>query len=292
MICLNCKKQIPDNSQMCPLCGKEIIQEEQLPREISFRRYQRWIFYGIIFLVFLGTIGLIVKIYNANSALLLEITDINKEFGKTKEDLSKIESNLAETGGELNIVRDNLSLKNKELSELENELTQKTEELNGVALEKVELKEGYEQCQVNLNLSDANIYGIIVKLGKGITNNNLIKIPLAEANLEGTDTDEDGLSNVIEDSLGTDKNKLDTDGDGFSDKDEILNGYNPIGEGLLNIDINFANDQKGKILLQVEANGEAWYVAGDGKRYFLGLPANAFKAMRSIEYWTKDWRNE
>ncbi len=291
MICLNCKKQIPDDSQMCPFCGKEIIQEEQLPREISFRRYQRWFFYGIISLVFFGMIGVIIKIYNANSALLLEITDINQEFEKAKGDLSKTEGSLVEKGEELKIVRDDLSSKSKELSELENELTKKTDELKGVALEKVEIKEGYEQCQVNLNLSDANIYGLIVKLGKGITNDNLVKIPLAEANLEGTDTDEDGLSNVIEDSLGTDKNKKDTDGDSFSDKDEILDGYNPLGAGMLNIDINFANNQKGEILLQVEQNGEAWYVAGDGKRYFLGLPADAFKTMRGIEYWTKDWKS-
>jgi len=40
--------------------------------------------------------------------------------------------------------------------------------------------------------------------------------------------------------------------------------------------------------LQVEGHGEAWYVnTGDGQRYFLGKPADAFRIMRSVEYWTK-----
>lgn len=39
----------------------------------------------------------------------------------------------------------------------------------------------------------------------------------------------------------------------------------------------------GKILLQVEANGEAWYVnPTDSKRYFLGRPADAFDIMRRL----------
>ncbi len=47
-------------------------------------------------------------------------------------------------------------------------------------------------------------------------------------------------------------------------------------------DKNFANNYKGYIFLQVEENGEAWYVyPKDGKRYFLGTPENAFEIMRS-----------
>lgn len=40
---------------------------------------------------------------------------------------------------------------------------------------------------------------------------------------------------------------------------------------------------QGKILLQVEANGEAWYVyPKDLKRYYLGRPADAFQIMRTL----------
>lgn len=49
------------------------------------------------------------------------------------------------------------------------------------------------------------------------------------------------------------------------------------------INSNFAKSQKGKILLQVEASGEAWYVnPQDSKRYFLGRPTDAFNIMKTL----------
>jgi len=40
---------------------------------------------------------------------------------------------------------------------------------------------------------------------------------------------------------------------------------------------------KGRILLQVESNGEAWYVNPDNEnRYYLGRPADAFQIMREL----------
>jgi len=44
------------------------------------------------------------------------------------------------------------------------------------------------------------------------------------------DSDQDGLPDYIEKVLGTDENNSDTDGDGYSDFEEIKNGYNPIGD--------------------------------------------------------------
>src|SRR5690606_10192202 len=39
----------------------------------------------------------------------------------------------------------------------------------------------------------------------------------------------------------------------------------------------------GKILLQVEANGEAWYIYPDtNERFYLGRPADAFAIMRNL----------
>ena len=50
-----------------------------------------------------------------------------------------------------------------------------------------------------------------------------------------------------------------------------------------NTDNNFAASHKGKIFLQVEENGEAWYVyPNDSKRYYLGRPADAFSVMRNL----------
>jgi len=51
----------------------------------------------------------------------------------------------------------------------------------------------------------------------------------------------------------------------------------------LNYDNNFSVAQKGKIFLQVESRGQAWYVnPSDGKRYFLARPADAFAIMRLL----------
>lgn len=53
--------------------------------------------------------------------------------------------------------------------------------------------------------------------------------------------------------------------------------------------MNFTNAQdltnrlKGRILLQIESNGEAWYVNPKNlKRYYLGRPADAFRIMREL----------
>jgi hypothetical protein len=126
-------------------------------------------------------------------------------------------------------------------------------------------------------------FSLMRSLGIGISNNDLQKIQIADVNLTGIDNDNDGLSNLIEDSIGTDKNNKDSDNDGYFDKNEILNGYNPKGPEKLIIDNIFSKNQAGKILLQVERNGEAWYVyPDDNKRYFLGKPTDAFNVMRDL----------
>lgn len=126
-------------------------------------------------------------------------------------------------------------------------------------------------------------FNVMRGLGLGISNENLAKIPVAVSLSQGMDTDGDGLSDLLEDALGTDKNSQDSDGDTFTDHGELADGYNPLGAGRLSYDMAFVDSVRGKILLQVEANGEAWYVNPvDGKRYFLGRPADAFAIMRSV----------
>ncbi len=125
-------------------------------------------------------------------------------------------------------------------------------------------------------------FSVMREQGVGISNDNLNKIAISLDNLSGEDSDGDGLSDMLEDSIGTDKNKQDTDGDSYSDREELQNNYNPLGEGKLNLDTDFKNKQKGKIFLQVEKNGEAWYISPeDGKRHFLGRPNDAFSVMRN-----------
>ena len=45
------------------------------------------------------------------------------------------------------------------------------------------------------------------------------------------DADDDEIADIWENVLGLDPDKADTDGDGFNDGEEILNGYNPFGAG-------------------------------------------------------------
>ncbi len=108
----------------------------------------------------------------------------------------------------------------------------------------------------------ADAFKVMREQGIGINNENLLKIPVADASsFKGVDSDNDG----------------------YDDYTELMNDYNPYGGGKLNYDLNFSKKSSGKIFLQVEANGEAWYVnPGDSKRYFLGRPSDAFEIMRTL----------
>jgi hypothetical protein len=133
--------------------------------------------------------------------------------------------------------------------------------------------------------SDA--YSLMRNIGVGITNKDLAKIQVGDKNLtsaSSTDSDSDGLSDAIETALSTNIDSTDSDGDGTDDKTEILNGYDPNSNSTTSlVDEKFAKKQAGKILLQVEKNGEAWYVyPGDNKRYFLGKASDAYNIMREL----------
>ncbi len=126
-------------------------------------------------------------------------------------------------------------------------------------------------------------FDLMRNLGTGIADTYLSKIQLADENLIGQDSDSDGLSDAVEDSVGTEKNNRDSDGDGYGDKEEAINGYDPRGPGKLSLNSKFAKEKSGKIFLQVQANGEAWYInPNDYKRYFLGRPADAFNLMKKL----------
>lgn len=135
-----------------------------------------------------------------------------------------------------------------------------------------------------------NAFNLMKNLGIGITNENLNKIPIGIIKKTDTliksltiDNDNDGLTDNLENTLGTDPQNSDSDNDGYNDKLEIEYNYNPLGAGKLNIDQNFTKQNLGKIFLQTEKNGQAWYVnPTDKKRYYLGKPINAFAIMKNL----------
>lgn len=126
-------------------------------------------------------------------------------------------------------------------------------------------------------------FDLMKKLGIGISNKDLVRIPIGFQNNDYLDSDADGIYDNLENTIGTNKNNKDTDLDGYDDKTELINGHNPLGAGELPIDKKFTQINSGKIFLQVEKNGEAWYADPvTQKRYFLGRPADAFQIMRAL----------
>ena len=126
-------------------------------------------------------------------------------------------------------------------------------------------------------------FSIMKKLGRGINNSDINKIQIGLIDSKNYDSDQDGLTDLMEEAIGTDKYKKDSDGDGYDDKTEIINGYNPAGLGKMPINNKFTSANSGSIFLQTEKNGQAWYVnPTDNKRYFLGRPDDAFDIMKRI----------
>ena len=126
-------------------------------------------------------------------------------------------------------------------------------------------------------------FNLMRHFGLGITNANLNKIPIGLIAQSGQDTDKDGLVDLLEIAIKTNIYSKDTDNDGYDDKTEVSNWYDPAGPNKLPVDTKLVNQLRGRILLQVQTNGEAWYVSpADGKRYFLGRPEHAFEIMRNL----------
>jgi len=125
-------------------------------------------------------------------------------------------------------------------------------------------------------------FSVMRDFGVGIKTEDLNRIEIGFSDSIAGDLDSDGLGDAFEDAIGSSRTDSDTDNDGFNDKAEIENGYMPAG-GAWPVDKVFAKKQAGRILLQVEANGEAWYVNPDNfKRYYLGRPTDAFSVMRIL----------
>jgi len=127
-------------------------------------------------------------------------------------------------------------------------------------------------------------YSVMRFLSLGISNVDLAKIPVGiESRFDCLDNDNDGLCNKLEEGLFTDINNPDTDGDGYNDGMEVANAYDPLGSGKLSYDSNLTNRLKGKILLQVEKNGQAWYInPDDAKRYYMPDGDAAYQIMRFL----------
>jgi len=126
-------------------------------------------------------------------------------------------------------------------------------------------------------------FAVMKRLSVGVSNKNLDRIAVNLKIVQGDDSDGDGLPDALEKGLGSDPYRTDSDEDGFSDFDEAEAGYNYRGGGRLPMSASFSHQQQGKILLQVEGNGEAWYVSPlNNQRYYLNRPKDAYNIMREL----------
>lgn len=130
----------------------------------------------------------------------------------------------------------------------------------------------------------AEAVAFLRKQGAGITTANLNRIPYAfDWDRFAQDKDGDGLPDRFEAPIGADPQNPDSDGDGHSDGMELANGYNPMGRDSLRIDRSFAKRNAGRIFLQVERRGEAWYIHPvDGRRYFFATPWETLEVMKKL----------
>lgn len=259
MICLDCKKQMPDDSSKCPHCGTEVFHKHQIKKEISLRRWQRWIFYGIIIIIILIMVGIIVKITNSNSKLLLEVTNIQKITQEKITELEDVSSKTYQLESLKNVLEAEKSQLNDDLTEKEEELKEKLEEI---------------EKQIDQKLIAQGVIDRIKEItAKNVVSTSTInKIKLADIIYTGTDSDKDGIIDDLEDVIGTDKNKADTDDDGYSDRSELMDGYNPIGDGDFGTEEGAGEQYKGKLItVQVGTSTQSWYIGLEGHKYFLGI---------------------
>lgn len=254
------------------------FQEKKTNQAVQFRRYQRWFFYVIFVLLFVGAVGLAVKAYNDNSKLLADINTINLALNESKTNLDKVEADLSTKERALQATDANLQ-------EVQAELLIKTEELDLVAEKNQILESQLDQANLDLDYASANVANLILELAIKLDTATLQKIALADVEPDTLDSDDDGLADQLELAIGTDLVKADSDEDGYTDKQEIIGGFNPVGQGNLSLDNGVANKYKGRVLLQ--DNTYAWYIGQNGKKYFLGTITDRFTAMRLNQYWSR-----
>lgn len=115
-----------------------------------------------------------------------------------------------------------------------------------------------------------NALEVMQSLGYGTYNRDLDKVWTGVLYQYGTDSDMDGLSDNFEMAVGTNRFNFNSDFDVYSDKMEIIAGYDPNGSGKMPISKSFIEKNKGRVLLATENYGQAWYVNPvDGKKYYL-----------------------
>lgn len=309
MICSDCGREINDGSLTCQYCGKVFISQRARPDEslpaheqvvelatklqkqeqatdhaVTFRRQQRWIFYGVIALLVIGSIIMAVNIYAGYTELANNYAQVGLKLKAREDELTRINKDLAATQVLLNEnstdvikLRDDLDKNRKNLLDM-TERNKKLEE------ESMSYKQDADTCSAKRLAGEAVNYNFITRLGIKLPATEIAKMPVSVVTADMLDTDKDGLVDEFEIAIGTDPMKADTDGDGYDDKTELESGYNPNGADKYSDRVS--ESLRGRIIYSEQnAVVSAWYVGQNYKRNFLGISTNNFEFMHKNAYW-------
>ena len=258
---------------------------------MAFRRYQRWFFYLVITAIFVAGIFYITKISSDNSALVAKINDgdmalkAQKDAIEARDNQIKVkETQLQDAKNSFQDVQVSLQAANKLLVDANAANEKSIKDITN-------LQDAVSAAQAMATTSLSVSRNLIQELGISIATKEVALLPLASLpeQMNGLDTDKDGIPDWFETIIGTDPLLADTDKDGYSDLDEIRKGFNPIGPGKIPVDLALANKYKGKILLEKVSSklSYAWYIGQNGLRYYLGSSADNYQNLLTSTYWTK-----
>lgn len=132
--------------------------------------------------------------------------------------------------------------------------------------------------------NNQNAVSVVKEKAIGIEDASLRKIPIGLDVYTGNDQDFDSLPDGLEKAIGTSIGNRDTDGDGFSDYEEVAGGFDPLFAGqAFAFDELLRDHLAGRFLIQTEGEGELWYVnPRDRKRYYLGGQESFFGMIANL----------
>lgn len=309
MICSECGREIPANAISCQYCGKVFVsqrariedapvheqvsklsdqlrqQEEATGQAIGFRRKQRWFFYAALSIVFIGALIFVINIYASNTKALADVANIQVRYASKEKQLEDIQKQLDEASATLSDKDASVADYKDKLAKSTKSLTDITERNKKLEDELATVKQGVATSQSESMAARAVAYNLLTRLAVNLSDAELAKIPVAISPADALDTDKDGLPDELEKVIGTSEIKMDTDGDGFDDKAELEKGFNPAGEGRWS-DAPSETYKNRLVVSKRDGVVLAWYVAINGKRYYLGAADNDFSYLMLSSYWT------
>lgn len=260
----------------------------EVSRDVKMRRYQRWFFYVVIIGLFLGALGLILKVYADNNALTTNVQTLSGQVKQRDQNLEQVRAELAARSAAAETANMSLEQMKKQLEQNIKDLEAQVSKSKNVEASLATSTDAMAQDKLNLERAKANTLNLILSLGTELSNKDMIRIKIADIAVAGMDTDKDGLPDDMETAIGTDPEKADTDGDNYNDREETVGGFNATGKGLWPIDNKFAANYKGRIILNKQGDiFYAWYVAQDGQRYYMGNSGDMFESLRQNDFWSK-----